>query len=104
MSTNTSTSGMSDTFTNFRTFVSENPDDHEDLIVLLKSPTLVTGEIIEYAATRGFTVNSEDIDAYIKALDRGDMALNDDELTQISGGGKTNPLIELGKKRSKEWR
>jgi hypothetical protein len=88
MSDNTPTKGMSEAFSNFRNFVSENPENHVDLISMLKAPIPVNESIIEYAEVQGFTVNKDDIDAYTIALDSGNMELNDVELNHVSGGGK----------------
>ena len=88
MSDNTPTKGMSEAFSNFRDLVSENPENHADLISMLKAPKIVNESVIEYASTHGFTINKEDIATYSRAMEHGEIELKDVELQQISGGGK----------------
>jgi hypothetical protein len=88
MSDNTSSKGMSDTFSNFRNFVSENPENHADLISMLKTPTPGNKGVIEYAEAQGFTLSNEDVEAYNMTMANGEAELNDIELATVAGGGK----------------
>jgi hypothetical protein len=49
MSDNTPPKDMSDAFSNFRDLVSENPENHADLISMLKAPKIDNESVIEYA-------------------------------------------------------